>query len=68
MRAGCKCAGRTLILKELFGTKSTEFEAFSRYIRERFIDSKRVKWRTFGEMSHFFCLIISCEKTAGPPG
>ncbi len=43
-----------LILKGLLAVKSTQFDALCGSFRSRFIDSKRVKWRKFGEMSQIF--------------
>jgi hypothetical protein len=51
---GWKCAGLALILKELFSIKYPQFYVFCGYFRERFIDSKGVKWRKFGEKPSFF--------------
>jgi hypothetical protein len=43
-----------LILKGLFGVNSEQFGAFFDVSGNRFIDSKRVIWRKFGEMSQIF--------------
>ena len=43
-----------LILNELWGINSSIFRAFSRHFRDVFVDSKRVKWRIFGEIAQIF--------------
>jgi hypothetical protein len=40
--------------KGLLAVNSTQFGALCRGVEDRFTDSKRVKWRIFGEESQFF--------------